>query len=268
VSCYDITISFKHLLSVADVHKLFRTSCKKYVFQHEKSEGGYEHYQCRVSLFKKIRLNQAIELFTPHHVSVTSTESVKGGPFYCMKDQTRVEGPWTEKDYAEPQPMTRQLVDSGIYESRLPWQSKLLELTAGFDMRHIHVVHDTNGNQGKSIFVEYACREGLARKIPPMDSIEDIMGCVLATKASRCYVIDLPRAMRKGQLFKMYAGIECLKDGYAYDKRYHFKEMWFDRPQIIVFTNKLPKRKWLSADRWKFWKVDEERDLVPMVPKT
>jgi len=53
------------------------------------------------------------------------------------------------------------------------------------------------------------------------------------------------------------SGIETLKDGYAYDDRYHFKEEYFDCPQIWVFMNMVPDISMLSKDRWKLWVIKE-----------
>lgn len=68
---------------------------------------------------------------------------------------------------------------------------------------------------------------------------------------------DMPRAMPKQALHGLYTAIEQIKKGKVYDLRYHYKDWWFDSPQIWVFSNTMPDRSLLSADRWKVWTVHE-----------
>lgn len=89
-----------------------------------------------------------------------------------------------------------------------------------------------------------------------------MMRMVMDTKKMRIYIIDLPRAMKKEHLFQFFSGIETLKDGYAYDDRYKFKEEYFDSPNIWVFMNIIPEESYLSTDRWKIWRIDTNKNLV------
>jgi len=75
-------------------------------------------------------------------------------------------------------------------------------------------------------------------------------------------MFDMPRAMNKDRLYQFYAAIETIKDGYAYDDRYHFTEKVFDCPNIWIFTNRMPDTTLLSTDRWKFWEISEKNELV------
>ena len=68
----------------------------------------------------------------------------------------------------------------------------------------------------------------------------------------------MPRGMKKDKLGDFYAGIEVIKNGVAYDKRYTAKKTRFDRPRIFVFTNTLPVFELLSKDRWQVWEVKDK----------
>ena len=46
------------------------------------------------------------------------------------------------------------------------------------------------------------------------------------------YAVDLPRGMNKKGLADFYSGIEVIKKGVAYDKRYSAKKKRFNRPVI------------------------------------
>ena len=76
---------------------------KKWAFQKERGESGYLHYQGRGSLWKKKRGSELRKLLNAlnvgdMHSTPTVTESISGDAFYVMKVDTRVEGPWTDKD--------------------------------------------------------------------------------------------------------------------------------------------------------------------------
>lgn len=82
------------------------------------------------------------------------------------------------------------------------------------------------------------------------------MACVLDTRevveqaGHNCYVVDIPRAMDLNALKTLWIALEELKNGFAYDKRYRYREVQFTCPQIFVFTNTLPPQHVYTRDRW------------------
>jgi len=259
---------------VADVPavKAFLTKvAKKWTFQKEKgTKAGYLHLQGRVSLRVRVRLPGAVSLFNQQwgtgwgKMSVTSGDEaakmfLDGTAFYCMKDDTRVEGPWTDKDPV-PQFETvevKKLNQKGLTE----WQTTIKEMIeVGYDGRSINVVYCPEGNIGKSSFTEWLEWADIAYELPMMRLMEDIMQAVMCVNINRrwnAFTIDMPRAMKKEKLFDFFSGIECLKNGVAYDKRYSFKKLRFNRPHIWIFTNDVPDVALMSRDRWKIWQVYE-----------
>ena len=261
---YDITIAKADREDYNDICLALIKCSKMWVFQEEVGATGYEHYQIRLSLKEKCRLHEAVSRWRdilPGHWTVTTTDVHKGQQFnYVMKEETRVAGPWKDEDYEAPPKLTRQLREFMEKEMRL-WQSKLLELINTTDDRSILVILDEIGNAGKSIMAEWLEFKGLGWELPMMNSMEDIMQCVCSLKAKKCYMVDMPRGMKKNKLAEFYAGIETLKNGCAYDKRYSFRKMRMDRPQIVVFTNKVPDTSLLTRDRWYMYRITEEYDL-------
>jgi hypothetical protein len=166
-----------------------------------------------------------------------------------MKADTRVDGPWSNEEVEEMPVMTRQL---RVFESqpKRGWQAKLLELMDEEEDRRIICIVDQVGNSGKSIFAEFCEYHKKAYEVPFSNDMQDVMQCVMAVKTHKAYLVDMPRGIRKEKLAGFYAGLEMLKNGVAYDKRYAFKKRRFDRPQVVVFTNEEPKYNLLSADRW------------------
>lgn len=179
---------------------------------------------------------------------------------YVMKEDTRIDGPWTDKDYEEPPPMTWQLNHFIEHHEKnlLGWQQWLKDYLHGpHEMRQIVCIIDVHGHTGKSLFAEFLEYEKLAYEVPPFTTSEDLMQCVCCIKEQKAYLINMPKAMKKEKLAGFFAGVESLKDGKAYDKRYAFKKRRMNRPKVIIFTNTKPDMSLLSEDRWRLIEVDQ-----------
>lgn len=257
----DFTLA-EQFMTHTELQQHLQEWCKKWVYQLEESDSGYRHYQGRVSLIKKRRLAEILNKFVPRgHLSPTTNGVHHSNSFnYVMKADTRVEGPFSDQDYEVPPNLTRQLRHFNDCSLR-PWQAAMLNMCKYVEDRYITVICDFVGNAGKSIFAEYLEYHKLAFEVPPFRSMEDIMQCVMSVPTRPAYIFDMPRGMKKDKLGEFYSGIECIKNGVAYDKRYSFKKKRFDRPQVFVFTNCLPDFSLLSPDRWKVYEISEF-DLV------
>jgi len=252
-------------LTPEDIKDSLNGIVKKFVFQKEKGDSGYIHYQGRISLVKKRRKNALLNLFgdlKPNYCEPTvNFEFFRGDAFYQMKEDTRIDGPWTNKDEVRYQ--TKQLLYFKGLELR-PYQQAIIDKCSQFDLRTIDLIWDTKGNIGKSLLSEYLDYEGLAEEVPAFRLMDDIFQWVCSRPVKKSYLIDMPRGMKKDRLGDFYSGIEVIKNGVAYDKRYHAKKIRFDRPRIFVFTNTLPNLSMLSMDRWKIWRVNDDYELVEL----
>lgn len=269
---YDFTLSCEKQDDLNKVIQFLNGYCKKWVFQKEVSEGGYVHWQGRVHLMKakaESTVRNEMKLYEDVkgiHWSITSKDVHLGNNFnYVLKFDTKIEGPWCDKEYIDPPKLTRQLKAFMKFPKRV-WQQQVEYFCNEEDDRNITLIIDRIGNSGKSIFCEYLEYKQIALELPPMRNMEDLMAVVKCCPVMKAYVIDMPRAMKKDKLSEFYSGIECIKNGYAYDKRYKFEKMRFDRPQVIVFTNKEPKWDYMSADRWRVFDMAndytmDERDI-------
>lgn len=263
---YDITISCDDY----DVHTLKKQLsewCKKWVFQRERDETtGLEHFQCRVYLTKRKRCVEVKKLVANGNLikgdwSPTTAAPHEGGNFnYVMKADTRIEGPWTDRDYTEPPPLTRQL-QKFAKDRFYPWQRQVFDMCSEFDDRTINLIYDVHGNAGKHIFAEYLEHEKMALELPPLRSVQDIMAACMRAPASKVYLVHMPKAMEEDQLAEIYSGLECLKNGKMYDTRDSYKCRRIDRPQIIVFTTTLPNWEAVVKDRWQVWEMDTTKTL-------
>lgn len=274
---WDFTLKFQDE-RWEEIGKWLNGWAKKWAFQLETAinqETGepYVHWQGRISLIKKKRKNELLSQLKregwPFHWSPTSKEVHDGTSFnYVLKEDTRTDGPWKDSDYEEPPPFTWQLqyfFDNHKNNLDSYQQSILDYLKNGHEMRKIWCIIDEGGYSGKSLFAEYLEYEKLAYEMPPFTCSEDIMQCCMSITEQSAYLIDMPRAMKKDKLGQFYSGIESLKDGKAYDKRYCFKKRRMNRPKIIVFTNTLPDLSMLTGDRWCLWKIDRKKQLTPWI---
>lgn len=243
---WDFTLSKKYCETYKELYEPIKDYIKKYGIQLERTMSGYEHWQGRISLIKKKRYNEIIKLLPKAHWSPTSNGA--GDVYlYTTKADTRIEGPY--RDDIEAPTMTRQLQEF-LHEELYEWQKQVLLRCNEKNDRMITVIYDTEGNLGKSIFAEYLEYKDLAEEVPPFRNMEDIFQWVYGRPKKKNYIFDMPRGMKKDKLGEFYAGIEIIKNGVAYDKRYTAKKIRFDRPNIFVFTNMLPVFELLSKDRW------------------
>lgn len=256
ITMYDFTLKSDGV-ELNDLKKKLRSLCKKYVFQLERGETGYEHYQGRVQLQKKMRLvqiKQALD-YEQIHLSPTTNITKANGKFdYVMKEQTKIDGPWTDQDNQEDVYIPRQYRLTKLFD----WQQQLYDDVMEdlkVSTRNIFCLVDINGGIGKTTFALYLTCHKKAEYIPPMNDAKDIMRMIYDLPPTTMYIVDLTRSMRKDKLFGLFSAIEQIKNGYIYDDRYSFKRRFIDTPGMIIFTNDYPDTELVSSDRWKLCTV-------------
>ena len=268
---FDITISREKYKDKydnwEDLHKKLIGWCSHFAFQLERGESGYEHWQCRVQLIHKKTCAAMLSDIIPAiggNWQVTSN-GVHTGPkhfSYVTKEDTRVGGPWDDTSLVqEKPPLTRQLQRFMEHEF-YSWQATCWKLVQEEDDRWIHLFIDEVGNVGKSVFLEFLEYQGLAFEMPPLRHLEDIMEFAHSFPPQKAYIIDMPRGMKKDKLADFYAGLETMKNGVTYDKRYVGKKRRMDRPQIMVFTNTLPAFEFMSMDRWRIHVLQRDKSII------
>ncbi len=240
-----------------EVEKWCRKHCKKWCFQKEKGESGYEHFQGRISFKSKKRLTGCKKIHATAHWCPTSNAN-RDNCFYVTKEDTRIDGPWADQEQCDEDYIPRQIREM---ETLRPWQQTIVDQATVWDTRTINVVIDKKGGMGKTCLMSYMRCHKIAKKLPGVNCHKDLMRMAYSVGVARCYTFDLPRAIDKTKLAGLYAALEELKSGYCYDDRYNFRDRVFDCPNIWLFTNKDPNLNLLSMDRWKLWKI-EDNELV------
>lgn len=254
---WDFTIPSKDNDAKA-IELLLLKHCKKWCFQEERGDTtGFNHFQGRVSFKTKKRLTSCKKIHKSAHWSPTSNAN-RDNCFYVLKEDTRIDGPWQDKETVDENYIPRQVKEMQVL---YPWQQSIVDKATLWDKRTINVVIDKQGGKGKSSLMQYMTCHKLGKKIPYVNCHKDIMRMTYCIGISRCYLLDMPRAIDKTKLAGLYAGIEEIKGGWCYDDRYNFRQRHFDCPNIWLFTNKDPDLNLLSRDRWVLWCI-KDNELV------
>jgi len=207
------------------IKDVLRTFTKRWAFQKETGTSGFVHYQGRISLKVKKSTEVLVqrELGVNWHISRTTTENMDND-FYVTKQETRTEGPWTDKDVAYYMP--RQLREA--FEKMRPWQRYIYDRKEDFDARTVNVIYDSIGNTGKSTIASLADCMGWGLDIDAGNDgqaiIQDVCDqCIgMDTHAPGVLFVDLERSFRQTELWGMFTAIERIKKGKLSDRRYKY----------------------------------------------
>ena len=139
------------------------------------------------------------------------------------------------------------------------WQQELMATISSPTEREIIWVVGVKGNEGKTWFQEYIeIFYGSARvvrldlKIKTSNVLHVLTKRPLST--TDVFLFNEPRA--SNYEFCNYSILESIKDGTAVSSKYNSDIMRFKTPNIVVvFSNRIPKTKELSKDRWKIFRI-------------
>lgn len=240
------------------------TICKKWVFQREVGKEGTMHYQIRLSLKDKSReasiISQLHEMGIMAHATPTSLKTVsvqEGKGFtvkfdYVMKSDTRTEGPWSDKEPIIDMPReilgrTKREWQKVIYDEIKTMQEDGPK-EAWFD-RRVFVIVDPVGAGGKTTLQKFVGWDKLGCMVPPFEKPEDTLAACMELKSNKCFMVNLPRGYSTKDEKTFWAGMESLKDGYLYDKRFNFRSVQISSPIVYVFSNRAPMGQ-MSKDRF------------------
>ena len=154
-------------------------------------------------------------------------------------------------------------IDVENAELRL-WQDQLLDIIKVDEMedRKIIWVIGKQGNEGKSWFQSYiqsfygshrVARFDITNKTA--DLLHIMSRCALAT--TDIFLFNHQRCVSSEEC--CYSLLEMIKDGYASAPKFHGSLLRIKRPNlIIVFSNRDPRIRSLSYDRWKICIITED----------
>jgi len=242
---YDITLSKEKMdergiKTMEQIGQLFENlGADRYVIGEEVGEDGYKHYQCRIVFKAEKDQNSLINIFAGvGWVTATHVRDFK----YCEK-----EGAY----YRSWEKVLNKFVDLKLRN----WQGQVIGELEDQSEREITVIVDPDGNTGKSWLTKYLVANRICNLIPVMGDYKDMMRICMA-KAGTGYVIDMERTQDPNKAIGLWTAIESVKNGYLYEDRYNFKDMWIEPPKVLVLTNENPPLWALSKDRWRVFTID------------
>jgi len=239
-----------------------RLHADKFVFQAEDT-GDNAHYQgyfhAKVKKRPKAMAIAANSTLNGVEIQAASTNGREALAAYCMKQDTRVAGPWGDKKIYMG-------ADLWPEERFLPWQKQmLLNLRADPDDRTMFWVYDPIGNRGKTKFAKYLVFREDAVVLGFANSA-DALNLVSKMPGRKVYVWNLTRAKPASlSELDLYSAMESIKDGLFINTKYETKMVLMDPPHIVVFANHLPKQQHISADRWSIMQIDADTNHLTSV---
>lgn len=255
-----IALSEEAFIAFADVVKTElsnRFQKSKFVYQVERCPTTNRlHYQGHINLKTKLRCDtfrqQIIDLMPLVYTRPSSKAGEAEAEFYCLKEETRVAGPWADKEHIFP--------DWSNLTEPSDWMIPLKDILLGpMEDRYIYWVWEEEGCTGKSHFATW------------MEVKHNIIGLGLGKAADnfyavselprRGYIFDIPRTLPNSfDWAEVYMSLEKIKDRNFLSTKYKPKKVLLPViPHIIVFSNYPPKKEALSKDRWKVFKIVEKQ---------
>lgn len=260
---------FRHTAEKIPKNKVEETLekwCSYWVYQVERGDSGYVHYQGAFSLKKKrrkvelVKQMKDVEGFAWEYcepMPKSEAEHIRNVDHlletYAAKFDTRVEGPFSSKP-AEFRPW-QVLSEEQLY----PWQKQIVATADQRQERTINVLHDTVGCSGKSsvgTFLEFSEKGYMPITQDQDEIVAECCDYCMDNEIRTCtFIFDWPRGMRPTR--ELLTGIEHLKRGKLVDKRHHLKIWWINAPTVWIMCNELPPMKYLSKDRWRVWHINQ-----------
>ena len=244
------------------IHNVITKIFDKYIYQLENTitatRNNY-HYQGYGHLKNKQRPKALASSLNGQvlgiQMSAASNEGLTALREYCIKERSRVRGPWYSADVYRGE---------GIINILYEWQTKVqIFCTCKPDDRSINVIVDPRGNSGKSAFAKYmAFHHG----VPCLGwgKTGDLLYLVSEVPNKKAYFFDLSRTKPQDWASgDIYAAIEGIKNGHFVNTKYKCKTVLMQSPHIWIFTNSKPNLSFMSVDRWHLWEiVDKDLKII------
>ena len=245
------------------LNEWFDDNCKKWVYQLEKSKNGMLHYQCVISLNKKESSKKVLSSISSYtsikEDYINISPSLTGNTSFCyaMKEETRVEGPWSNKMLEE-----NLQVETLAFDKFYNWQKVVFHIAMGKpDDRSIHWFYDSKGNRGKTqltrmLLANHGKEMGI---IPCVGTSNQLVSAIINMGMRKTYILDIPRAKSGGswddRIADLMLTIESIKNGLLVSAFYgKLNQLLMPHPNVIVFSNY--DLYGLSSDRWKKYDMD------------
>lgn len=259
---WDLRWTFPEDTPIERALEIFNESTVKYakrwVYQVEKgTKTQRNHIQAYWSTKEKTRRKALYRRLNLNMSGIRVKEASDKGKdrlmSYCMKSDTRVRGPFSDR----PIYLGSDLV---FYDKFYPWQKSLLSIATGaVSNGKVHWVYDPVGQQGKTMLGKSLAYTHGAVYLP-YATASNIAAHVVSKGPQTIYIINLTRSRPKDlSMDDLYSAMEGLSDGFVVNMKFKTGDMMFDPPHVIVFANIKPNMASLSRGRFILYTIEDKQ---------
>lgn len=226
--------------------------CKEWAISEEVGENGTPHLQFCFKFNNDKRFDTLKKEWPEVHFE--KSKSWFATFKYCTKTETNISTLTHEKKIKDP------LMGLTLKE----WQMDVLSIVDNDPHpRKIHWIYDENGGCGKTTFAKSLVINKPRNVLYLSGKCADIKYGIYqflqnAKNDLKICIFDLTRSIEG---YVSYEAIECVKNGIFYNTKYECGMAVFEQPHVIIFSNFLPEKHKLSADRWDILDVSQMSQL-------
>lgn len=261
------------------MHTAFDHIFTNWCYQLEQGEStGRHHYQAQGRVGTKKRsgevLNELVACLGERYRNFitigpmsTNGEKTGAGVLYCLKVDTRKEGPWYDASFRAPKRAKRyEANDLTCMEAPLAWQAELIaQLKRPANDRQVVWIWNESGNAGKSKLIKYMCYKSTLPDSDwpttcnvPLGTATQLKAIVCKNGAYDVFLCDIGRVSGNQESQRdLFSALECIKNGFVQNAMYGAGDTLFmEPPHVVIFSNDLPDVSLQSRDRWEIRRLD------------
>lgn len=216
---------------------------------------GYIHVKDRVRCAKMKKIINA-GFYRGAHIAGSSDAGKNVLAKYCMKNDTRIAGPWADRALY----LGADLISKAQFTPDQERMHRFLRTVCPIKCklaRQVFWIYCPNGGSGKSAFKKY-CQYHYGWCGFSYASAKDILYIVSKFRNKRVYFFNLSKS-RSADVSEneLYTALEAVKDGDFTTTKYVPDNVMMNPSHVVVFANHLPKKYLLTRGRIKIfeWKT-------------
>ncbi len=256
--------------TLENVQEFLEREVDMWVFQLENSNYGEDsitqniHIQGRLNIKRRLRTKAMLDRMTEalpnvkrEHIRISPTANPTKNFDYCMKEETRIQGPFSDREI-EAYKVEDPLLNKTLFKYQdiiiNQWLTKNGKLLYNNNGRRILFVQDETGNSGKSTMVKHLAitRQKDVLVLPVCGTPNQLSSALIDAGPYPYYILDLPRVKPNDTnwISDILFIIEQLQNGLLCNTMYgKYKSLVMSNPQIVVMSNWIIPRE-LSLDRY------------------